>query len=212
MATAGEGGASERRGRPVREVWMVRRRRAKAAEIAAPSEVAWHIVRINRADEFRAQTMLSRLGVWVFLPTETKWRRLNRYAKEKRQRDYPLLARYLIVGLVKGGPGWLALFKTGYIKGVVCENGRPYRLYQQEVEALNAALAAGAYVAPGAQRFMRSGAEFAKGDEVFIVDGPYEGRKVQVADIVGPSAKIPLDIFGDKRLVDVPLDVLVRAA
>lgn len=206
------GGASGKIGRPAREVWMVRRRRARASAALAPAGISWFVVRISGAEEFRAQRMLSRLGVWVFLPTETKWRRLNRYARDKQRRDYPLLARYLIVGLTEGGPGWLALFNTGLIRGIVCENGRPYRLYQEEVEALNEALDAGAYVAPASQRFMRTGGEFAAGDDVFIVEGPYEGRRVTVADIVGSAAKVPLAILGEKRLVDVPLDALVRAA
>lgn len=56
---------------------------------------------------------------------------------------------------------------------------------------------------PTEQRFMASGKEFAAGDVVAIVDGPFRDRVVLVQEIRGPMARILMSLFGDERELDV---------
>ena len=50
--------------------------------------------------------------------------------------------------------------------------------------------------------------EFKVGDVVEVMDGPFEGQKVPVVDIVGSDAKIMISLFGGERVISAPLAIL----
>jgi transcription antitermination factor NusG len=174
------------------------------------ADLAWFAVCVGPGDETRSQKILSRLGLWVFVPRLARWRHANRTTRVKRMVEYPLLPRYLFVGGASPNHVWRSLYRCGRIRGVMCADGKPYRFAVDVVQGLNNRAEAGEFKAPEQQRFMKSKAEFGEGDDVLIVADGYEGVTAPVREIVGPYAKVTIDMMGAERLVRVPLDRLVK--
>jgi transcription antitermination factor NusG len=59
---------------------------------------------------------------------------------------------------------------------------------------------------------MRTREEFAAGDNVEVLDGPFRDHRVKVVEISGAMAKILMPLFGTMRELDMPLETLSRVA
>jgi transcription antitermination factor NusG len=189
----------------------LKKKQARRRVMLNAADLAWFAVCVGPGDETRSQKILSRLGLWVFVPRYSVWRRPNRYSRFKQERHYPLMPRYLIIGGASPNHVWRSLYRCGRIRGVMCADGKPYRFPIVAVEKLNDRAESGDFCAPQEHRFMRSKAEFGEGDEVLIVDDAYDGVTATVRDIVGPYADVDLEMMGAQRLMRVPLDRLVKS-
>jgi hypothetical protein len=64
--------------------------------------------------EFAAQEIMTRRGYTTFCPFESLWRKKSRYTNEKDLRHFPLMPRYLFVGL-GSSPSWYYIFRVPLI-------------------------------------------------------------------------------------------------
>jgi len=127
---------------------------------------------------------------------------------------------------------WHAINKVKQVRGVVGYENRPWRLDARRrvvrgddgrtaeimipdnrFAAFMRAYRNGKLHAPKAQQFMRTHHEFAVGDEVDVIAGPYRDMRVKVIEITGASARFLLPLFGnDEQTVPVPLEYLEKVA
>lgn len=186
------------------------------ADLEALGQLDWFLVRVPSGKELAAERILDDAGLIVFVPTETRFRRANRYAKRKREIRFPLAPGYLLTGFAPVARmdlyPWADLFRYRIVTGVVGHEGRPLAVPFCQVRRLLVRHHAGEFMAPRMQEFMRSGHEFAQGDRVEVLEGPFEGHIAEVRTIKGKTAQMVLNIFGAKRLIEVPVDALGRAA
>ncbi|KPU83711.1 hypothetical protein JI58_08000 [Marinosulfonomonas sp. PRT-SC04] len=159
------------------------------------------------------ELLLQRAGFDVFLPIRQEWRRINRYSKSKHLVSFPLLANWIFVGWPKGMDRWRDLLRLDLVTGVVGADGRPMLITQEEIDGLRRKSAAGSHVAPVNQAGMRSGHEYAVGDEVRIDygsgSGPLDGLEATVVDINGGSARALVQFFGAVRSIEIDAGLLV---
>ena len=172
------------------------------------SILEWYAVEVAPQKEFTVKEILTRLNFDCFLPVERRWRRRNRYSKQKVRRKFPLLPRYIFVAIGDATPGWHSLFEIDAVMGVVGIDDRPYPIDRAKLFELQKLSNHGEFSPPTEWRFMRSNREFKVGDKVRIVNGPMIDHEVRVLGIEGPKAKILLDIFGGTQEVDIHLDKL----
>lgn len=172
---------------------------------------AWYVGFVPPQKEFIAQKMLKQFGAYAYLPMHRKWRRANRTTREKKCYAYPALPGCLFFGLEIERERWYDLFNLGPVRGVLGLHGKPTALPGAR---LNAFLEENgdAFTVADEQRFMRTHHEFATGDRVNVVDGPFDGRVAEVTEIVNSSAKIWINLLGTQHLVDIGLDQLEKAS
>lgn len=169
----------------------------------------WYALYVRPQKEFVAQIILERYGVTTYVPVRRDWRRRNKYTKEKRLTSYPLAPRYVFAGFPPGIPLWFDLFNLPLISGVVGIDDVPMRLKTPDVVSLLRKHPNGV-VAPKEQKHMQTGKEFAVGDNVEVVGGPFDGMKAPVTSIKGSRAKLVL-LDGIVGEIEFPLEVLQAA-
>ena len=78
--------------------------------------------------EYVAALILERhWGCKTYVPTETRWRRRNRYCKAKEQFAFAVAPRYVLAGF-SGAPHWLFVLDEPAISDVIRLDGQPKRL------------------------------------------------------------------------------------
>jgi transcription antitermination factor NusG len=161
--------------------------------------------------EFDAEFMLERAGVSVLVPFKVEYRRPNRFVKAKREVRYPLMRGYAFAGFETPTPPWYTVLTTfrDVLRGVIGHNGEPYR-FQPGVIAALAEMSASK--APMPWRRMRTHHEFDVGDDVTILDGPYQDFTVSVEEISGKHAQVLISIFGDTFSAEIDLWRLAKAS
>ena len=201
-------------------------------------ELDWYVLVVPAQKEYVAAFLLEKVGAATYVPTETRWRRKNRYAKTKEEFAFPVAPRYVFAGFAGPVP-WHRVFSVSQVKAVIGISGVPQLIDEERmarfraripngrlsIETVAVRIKGGRTVekgvrhrivseahAPCEQRFMASGREFAAGDEVEIVSGPFRDRLVTVEEINGPMATIMLELFGESRAVEVPVGHLEKVA
>jgi transcription antitermination factor NusG len=174
-------------------------------------------VRVPSGKEFTAERILDDAGLIVFVPTETKFRKVNRMAKSKTEMRFALIPGYCLVGIFRSDLSemdgqWAKVFRFRLVREVIGHNGRPMALPYKQVRSLLVRHSRGEFNAPDAQRWMQTYREFASGDRVEVLEGPFEGHVAEVTEIRGQQARMVLRLFGADRAVDIPLIALGRAA
>lgn len=170
----------------------------------------WYALRTPAQKEFVAQEILGRRGITTFLPVERKWRRRNKYTKQKELRSYPLLVRYIFAGFVPGIPLWFNIFNIPTITGCVGLNGEPKELDNAAVCRFIGKYPNGLQ-RPDEEQYMQTGKEFTIGEHVRISDGPFEGIVVPVVNILGKDAELFVELFGGRHKVRIRMDKLEAA-
>lgn len=174
--------------------------------------VVWYVVFVMTGKEYLTQRMLSNWGASVYLPLCRKWRRLNRYTRDKTKIAYPAVAGSLFVGFERGQERWFDIFRSiSSVYGVLGIDGRPVTVDGGRLETFIQENRFRFNVA-GEEQFMRTYHEFQIGDRVQIVDGPFDGHIVDVKDIKGRNAYILIDLFGTTQDVAISLDKLEKVA
>jgi transcription antitermination factor NusG len=148
--------------------------------------------------------MLKRKGIDVFLPTETKTKKVSHTPKKFKAVTYPMFTRYIFVG---GKFSWLYLMSERHITGVVGFDGTPAPISKSDMERLRAMSGSNLphrhSVNP--HRALRSG-ELAE-----IQAGPFAGQIVKVEGITGSKAKIFLNLFGVRKEATISVEDLKAA-
>lgn len=184
-----------------------------ATEVNA--DLRWYALVVPPQKEYVAAYIIHRHhGIETFIPTETRWRFQNRYAKARKKKEeyaFPVVPRMLFAGFV-GEPDWYRLFNMPIITGVVGMDGSPRMLSRTEFAKFAGMHANGTLRAPPEQRHMRSREEFRVDDTVSIVDGPFRDHEAKVIEITGHMAKVLLPLFGVDREIPVELDRLSLVA
>lgn len=173
-------------------------------------QLHWYALRTPANKEFIAQEILTQKGLVTYCPTDKRWRRRNRYQKQKELIGYALLPRTVFVGFPAGIPLWFDLFRLTCISSVVGINGEPRRLDSGGMMNLIGKFANGIQ-RPKEEQHMLTGREFKAGDLVRIVDGPFDGMMVPVHEIRGREARVFMELFGARHEVGVAVDTLEAA-
>lgn len=179
---------------------------ASKAEEAAKAHY-WYALRVPPQKEFVAREILRRKGLTTFLPVEKRWRKKNKYTKVKELRQFPLAPRYVFTGFPKAAANWFDVSKIPLIQGVVGINGEP-RLLDEAGMIRMLSLYKDAIDRPKEEKWMASNHEFKVGDIVEVMNGPFEGLKVPVLEIVGIHAKIMVNLFNAEVEISAPLAIL----
>jgi transcriptional antiterminator RfaH len=175
---------------------------------AAASAFVWYVVRTNPQCEDRAQASLEAAGFISFLP---KMRKETRHPRTKvwRVRAYPLMTRYLFLGMSTGQEHWGHVRGCDGVECVLGVNGLPVRVPSRDVEALIDAQAKGRF-----DQMRRSSVKrpYRLQEPVMMTEGPFQGFHGNVNDYHGKRMiEVMIAIFG--RLTPVTVDMsAVRAA
>lgn len=196
---------------------MYRRRSEEAVEaVISAGDIQraeyWHVLRTPPAREIDAGLVLHDLGFLVYCPMQTAWKRAGRNGGlriRQRPAGMPAFVRYIFVGFTRGDPDWRALFDTGYIRGVVAVDGRPYRVAPKEVARVALAQRAGAFDDAGARD---SGPTVEVGARVRVDDGPLRGLYFRVETIRDGSVGVLAAMLGQLNYVELKLDAVTKAA
>lgn len=191
--------------------------------MSKPVILNWYALIVPPGKEYVAALLLERRwGCRTYVPTETRWRRRNRYCKSKEEFAFAVAPRYVLAGF-SGLPRWFDVLTSPAITDVIRLNDNPKRLdrttaifdragncrrltdeflarYMAGTSNGRLDVAEGRVVtdarAAQAERWMRTHKEFKAGDEVEIVSGPFRDRRVTVLEINGHMARLDLELFG----------------
>jgi transcription antitermination factor NusG len=170
----------------------------------------WYVLRTQPQKEFAAETILRKLGVSVFVPSEPKYPRVKRGSRARNKnaqpKYYPFFTSYLFARFDDGIP-WHRLERLHVITGVVGFDGQPLRLPEDEVEIL---LAMSGQSVPY-RKAPSPHKAFQVGDEVEVMEGMFTGRTVPIVEIEGAFATFFTNFFGKRQKVKVPLSFLEAA-
>ena len=189
-----------------------RRINATARSQMQDAGIVWYAVIVRSGKEFVTHRIINRACAGAYMPLQRRWRRKNRYCRDKVKIAYAAIPGCLFLGFQQGQERWYALFEQIHsLHAVVGVAGRP-------AAVTGACLAdfldrnKGRFDVADDERFMASHKEFRIGDRVQIVEGPFDGHIVEVQNINHGKAHILLDLFGTPQNVDIYLDKLEKAA
>lgn len=180
----------------------------------------WYALTTAPQKELAVQKILDRDGFATFVATKTEFRYVNRTARVQRrkvERTYPLMARYVFVGMNEGTPGWgrISAFMHSVgdargraITGVIGQNGKPSPIPHDPLRDLMVRHASGRFNAPGYQRWMETRREFGVGDRVLTDIEGIEGKVIEITDA---KARVLMEFLGASREVHIPLEKLAAA-
>jgi transcription antitermination factor NusG len=192
----------------------IQRRHSKVVESAdlldKIERLHWYALRTPAQKEFIAQEILTQKGLVTYCPTDKRWRRRNRFQKQKQLIGYAVIPRTVFVGFEPGIPLWFDIFALPAISSVVAINGKPMRLDSEGMRRLVSVLENGIQ-RPNEEKHMQTGKEFKAGDLVRVVDGPFGGIVVPVHEIRGREARVFLDLFGGNHEVSILTEYLEAA-
>lgn len=199
----------------------------------------WFAVTTRPQREIVAATILEKQGFAVFVPTETRWRWVthkNRIRKRKFEVEYPLIPRYVFIGMNAGTPGFEGLFcfmqqlddhspmtsphmldkprglQHRLITGIIGHQGVPVQIPHDGPQGLRNLMwlhSGGKFRAPSYHRYMETHREYQVGDRVEVDGGIFEGK---VTEVTSEGAKVLVEFFGSQRLVSVGLEKIAPAA
>lgn len=165
--------------------------------------MTWFAIRCAPQREIAVEAMLRRKGYDVFLPTETKMRRLRRGAKKREMVTYPTFTGYLFV---KAPVPWLHLMAERHVMGFVGFDGSPAPIAEAEIAKLkNMSGNVPHRHSVNPHRALRTG-ELAE-----IQAGPFAGQVVKIEGLHGNKARIFMNLFGVRKLADIELSKLEAA-
>jgi transcription antitermination factor NusG len=164
----------------------------------------WYVLVVPPQHELPIERILQRqLGMDAFCPIQFRWRRVNSRQKVRKYVPYVMASRYIFVG-TRGEPQWHRIFGTRLFSGVLSIEGEPVVIPPATMRGL----------------FARSGEEAAResavrlnrsivgGDTVRIIEGPFQGHEVKVADMNRHTARVVVELFKSAREIEVDVGAL----
>jgi transcription antitermination factor NusG len=176
-------------------------------------ERTWYLVQVPSGRETLVADLMRSRHHEAIVPVVRCWRRPNRHTHTKREREFTLMARYVILGFDPlGMSGFDDLRRYSFVHTVVSDaNGYETIARAQLIEFVKL-LGTSTWTVDQAQRFMRTGREFAVGDRVEVLDGSLAGWIVTVKAIEGGTAYFDVPLFNRLTTFRMPLEVLGKAA
>ncbi|MCB1476618.1 MAG: hypothetical protein H6883_07170 [Rhodobiaceae bacterium] len=187
----------------------------RAVDLDMLAGLVWYALLVPPRKERAAHDILQRQGIDTYLPIRKEWRRRNRYSKAKDLCEFAETPRYVFAGFNPSFVPWLFLDRLPIISGVVGIEGRPVRLRWEGrggLEQMMRTYPSATYVAPSEQRYMHTHHEFTVGDEVEVIGGVLDGRRLKVVNIRESSAICQMLMLGGPQDVTLPLANLVKSA
>ncbi|MDC9701518.1 MAG: transcription termination/antitermination NusG family protein [Alphaproteobacteria bacterium] len=162
--------------------------------------IFWYALLVRSGKEFLAQRISQQGGAYVYLPLCWKWRRLNRYKREKSKLAYPALPGCLFIGFESGKEEWLCLVRSvTSLRGLLGCFGMPLALRGERLSFFIESNFM-RFDVPQEERYMRTHHEFQAGDQVQITSGPLVGYIVDVQKISGKYAFIFNEICHETKI------------
>lgn len=172
----------------------------------------WYLVQVAAGRETLVADLMRNRGHDAIVPVVRCWRRPNRHARGKRQREFALLARYVIVGFAPDAIGpFDDLRRFDFVQSVVSDANGYAPIMRRQLIAFVRQLGGPVWTVDGAQRFMRTHHEFAVGDTVEVVEGSLAGWRARVSAIDGASALLEVMLFNRLTTLHLPLEILSKA-
>jgi transcription antitermination factor NusG len=177
-------------------------------------DLDWYVMRTPPNREFDAEELLSRQGYTIMCPVRKKKIRSSRTKKAKnRTIELPLMPCYVLMGF-KGVPNWQKLFSFSrpyQLVTSVCGFNRRAKFLPRTahpwIEEMLATTSAEIN-----DKGKHSKSVFSKGDNVEILDGPFEGFVVEVQKTNSKDAMCLFNLFGREQKVKVSVDNIQKAA
>lgn len=165
--------------------------------------MTWYALTTVPQKEFLAEAILRQRGFDTFLPVHKKWRRPNKFIRERRLISYPLMRGYIFVR----EPLWVELFRLRIVTGVVGIEGEPMPISDGSMAHFFKA----EFMPRPEEKYMKPHKEFKVGDMAEISAGPLAGRILHISDIHGKSARAVLDLLGKDTPIEIDLENLEAA-
>lgn len=153
------------------------------------SETPWYILRCRPCSEFKARdamTLDHRIAAYV--PVEFSSSRFGKGRETVRR--HPVVRGYVFAAI--GEQGWASLGKVREITGAVFVDGRPARLTQRQVDAIE-------LLSRPLERANSSG--WSPGDRVRVRRGAYAELEAVVAEIKRGTVIGKTEMFGKVHVV-----------
>lgn len=100
-------------------------------------ELHWYALDVVRQKEFVAGYLLQKRGCMTFIPTETRFRKRNRYARGgKLEVAYAAIPGTIFVGF-PGEPNWFEVMNMHLVNGVLSVDDQPRRIDTASAEWLD---------------------------------------------------------------------------
>jgi transcription antitermination factor NusG len=93
----------------------------------------WYAIDVVRQKEYVAGHIFQRMGCETFIPTETRYRKRNRYVKAKVEVAYAALPGVVFVGFPRS-PDWYRVMRMHLVNGVLSIDAKPRRIDTAEKE------------------------------------------------------------------------------
>lgn len=90
-------------------------------------ELHWYALDVVRQKEYVAGHILQRMGCMTFIPTETRFRKQNRYQKSKIEVGYAAIPGVVFCGF-DGPPNWFRVMNMHLVNGVLSLDDKPRRI------------------------------------------------------------------------------------
>lgn len=90
-------------------------------------DLHWYALDVVRQKEYVAGHIFQRMGCQTFIPTETRYRKRNRYAKAKLEVAFAALPGVVFVGF-PSHPHWFDVMNMNLVTGVLSITDQPYRI------------------------------------------------------------------------------------
>jgi transcription antitermination factor NusG len=157
----------------------------------------WFVLTVQSRRELAVHEVLQERGLTSMVPMEHFVVHPSRHSKRRELRSRPLLYGYLFLE-AEGDLPWQEIQVVPGIRGFLTEADEPYRLRPADVERL---LALSSVTAPDddPDRPLRPG------DDAVVVSGPFQGRTIKVASLVGNDVEWVARMFGAMRTVRTPI-------
>ena len=182
--------------------------------VVSPADIQraeeWYALRTPPMREIDAAVLLADLGCLAWCPMQTAWKRRAKGRIKIRMRPtrHAAIVGYIFVAITRGAPDWAGLWATGYIRGLVGVDGRPYPVPKRQLLRV----ADGQLDNFGARRDSVDPVSVKPGERVRIEEGPFQGLYSRIEAIEDGRLKVLVAMLGAQRFVELKLDAVSKAA
>jgi len=201
---------------PIGKRSTVHRRRFEQPELPdlmAIFEHRWYLIQVASGRETLVAELMRHRGHQAIVPVVRCWRLANRYARRKSEREFALMARYLILGFRHDDVfGFDDLRRIVFTPQVVSDSEGYEQVSRAELLDFVKFLGTSVWTVDDAQQFMRTGREFSVGDMAEVLSGSLAGWTVRVKRIDGDLAAFDVAMMGRWMEWRLPLAMLGKSA
>ena len=201
---------------PQGRVGTVIRRRFEQPDLPMLQDILerhWYLVQVPSGRETMVAELMRLRSHQAIVPVVRCWRRANKHTHQKREREFALMARYVILGFAENAlSAFDDLRRYSFVQTVVYDANGYAQVAKAQLIAFVKLLGSATWTVDQAQRFMRTGREFNVGDEVDVLDGSLAGWRVTVKAIEGGTAYFDVMLFDRLTTFHMPIAVLGKAA